>query len=60
MTFDDTPVDIDGQMQLGRQRAIATGATKHKKYGQTSPENYAYTYWWIAGYNAAVDEMAAQ
>jgi hypothetical protein len=53
-------VDIDAQKQLGRQRAISTGATKHKTTGQTSPTNYPFTHWWVVGYNEAVDEMATQ
>lgn len=46
--------EIETRKQLGRLRAMASGATEPKSYGQTSPEVYPYTYWWIVGYNEIV------
>ena len=47
-------IDIEERKAAGYAAAIAAGATERKRIGQTSPTNYAYTYWWIVGYNEAV------
>ena len=48
-------VDIETRKKLGRDAARAARAKEAKPFGQTSPENYPYTYWWIVGYNEVVD-----
>lgn len=49
----------------GRMAALITARTRmnqpaqpisHRGYGNTSPDNYADTYWWIAGWNQGVNE----
>ena len=51
--------EINQRIESGRQRAIEEEATEHKPFGQTSEDVYAYTYWWVVGYNQAVDEAKA-
>lgn len=55
-----TDVNIEDRKRAGRDAAIAANATEHKPTGQTSPELYPFTYWWVIGYNEAVDELASQ
>ena len=51
-----TNVDIEARKAAGRKAAQDEGATEHKPLGDTSPEQYPYTYWFVIGYNEAVDE----
>lgn len=51
-----TNVDIEARKAAGRQAAIDAHATEPKDVGQTSPENFPYTYWYVIGYNEAVSE----
>lgn len=47
--------DIEERKAQGRQSARVRHATLPKEFGQTSPEVYPYTYWWIVGYNEVVN-----
>ena len=35
------------------------GLIEEKPYGQTTPDNYPWTYWWIKGYNTFNEEFNA-
>lgn len=52
--------EIKARIAAGYERAEQESATDPKPFGQTSEELYPYTYWWVVGYNQAVDEMAKQ
>lgn len=57
-------VDADARFEEGRRAALIAhrvdgAAVEHKPFGQTSPDNYAYTHHWIRGWNAGVDEIEA-
>lgn len=60
MALQPDDVDIDERKSAGRAAAIAAGATEHKPFGQTSPESYPFTYWFVVGFNEGVDELEAQ
>jgi len=49
--------DINARIVEGAAAAVRARATEHKPFGQTSPENHPYTYYWVLGYNKAVDTM---
>lgn len=55
MPLTPNQVDPEARKATGYAAAQAVGATEHKSFGQTSPTVYPYTYWWIVGYNEAVD-----
>ncbi|BCO56100.1 hypothetical protein MINTM005_13440 [Mycobacterium intracellulare] len=46
---------IQERLDSGAQAARDQSATEHKQYGQTSETVYPYTYWWIKGFNDAID-----
>lgn len=54
-----TDVNIDERKAAGHAAALATHATEHKDVGATSETNFPYTYWFVVGYNEAVDEQSA-
>lgn len=54
MPLGPSQVNIDERKAAGHAAAVAAGATEAWPYGQTTPENYCYTYWWVYGYNQAV------
>lgn len=56
MPLEPAEVNPEERKRAGRAAAIAERATQRKPTGQTSPEVYPYTYWWIVGYNEQVDE----
>ncbi|EFG75296.1 hypothetical protein HMPREF0591_4796 [Mycobacterium parascrofulaceum ATCC BAA-614] len=58
MPLGPSEVNISARKQAGRDAATAANATEPKPYGQTSENNYPYTYWWLKGYNDAVAEVA--
>ena len=47
-------VDIEARKKAGHDAAREAKAMERKPFGQTSPDNYPYTYWWIVGYNEVV------
>lgn len=53
-----TDDEIERRKEQGRQAAREAQATELKPTGQTSSDNYPYTYWYMIGYNEAVEEMA--
>ncbi len=53
-----TNVDIQARKDAGRLAAQDEQATEHKPVGNTSPENFPYTYWYVIGYNEYVDEQS--
>ena len=62
MPLSPDEVDADARFEEGRRAAhIAAkvdGQTiELKPYGQTSPENYAYTHHWVRGWNAGYEEL---
>lgn len=58
MPLGPSQIDVESRKQAGRSAALAEHATEHKPMGQTSPELYPFTYWYVVGYNEAVDELA--
>lgn len=60
MPLGPNDVNIDERKRAGRDASIAAKATKHKPTGQTSEDVHPFTYWWVVGYNDAVDELAGQ
>lgn len=48
-------INIEERLEAGRNAAIAQNATETKPFGQTSEENYPYTYWYIKGFNEVVE-----
>lgn len=59
MALSSADIDIEERKRAGRDAAIATNATEMKPTGQTSPEVYPFTYWWVVGYNEAVEDASA-
>lgn len=58
MPLEPSQVDSEERKRAGREAALAEGATEPKDFGQTSPEKYPFTYWWVVGYNEAVTKPA--
>lgn len=56
MPLGPAEVNIEERQQAGRAAAIAANATEPKQYGQTSENWHPYTYWWLKGYNEAVEQ----
>lgn len=56
MPLGPSEVNIEARMQAGRDAAAERNATEQKPYGQTTETNYPYTYWWLKGYNEAVEQ----
>jgi hypothetical protein len=50
-------VDVEERKLAGHDAAYERTATEHKPFGQTSETVYPYTYWWVVGFNEAVDEI---
>ena len=46
------------QYDAGLEAAKAAKATTPKPYGQTSPDNYSFTYWYVKGWNDFVEGKA--
>ncbi len=46
-----TPEMIENRIQEGIVAAQGNSDHSLKPFGDTSPENYPYTYWWVKGYN---------
>jgi len=44
------------QYDKGYLAAQEAKATEKKPYGQTTPTNYSFTYWYVKGWNDAVDK----
>lgn len=60
MALSASDVDIEQQKAAGRTAAIQASATEHKTTGQTSPDQHPFTYWWVVGYNEAIDQGLTQ
>lgn len=62
MPLEADEVNADERRAEGKRAALIAARidgekVEHKSYGDTSPENYPYTYWWKVGYNEGVDEV---
>lgn len=55
MITDMNPEEIAQRIEAGKEAARDAKAKEHKPFGQTSEDNYPWTYWWIKGYNEQVD-----
>lgn len=58
-------VDAQRRQEAGRRAALIAARVDgeqvaEKPTGDTSPDNYPYTYWWVVGWNAGVAELAGQ
>lgn len=65
MPLSPDEVDADTRQEEGRRAALIAAKidgdkVERKEFGQTSPEVYPYTYWFVKGWNRGVDELAAQ
>lgn len=63
MPLSPEEVDADERRELGRRAALIASKidgqeVAEKSYGETSPENYPYTYWWKVGWNDGVKELS--
>lgn len=65
MPLEADEVNPDERRAEGRRAALIAAnidgeKIEHKSTGDTSPENYPYTYWYKVGWNEAVDEVNGQ
>lgn len=64
MPLEANEVDSEGRKAEGRRAALIAARidgqeVATKEYGDTSEENYPYTYWWKVGWNEGVEELEA-